>query len=128
MPWIAAPPNARASRRAASGPGGPWRDHLGQHRVVVRAPRRAVAEAGVDPDTRSRREGEAVQGPGCGDEARGYVLGVEPGLDRMAADPRLAGRSRQRLAFGDAQLQLHQGPTGDRLRGPVLHLEAGVPL
>ena len=46
----------------------------------------------------------------------------------MAADPRLAGRSRQRLAFGDAQLQLHQVQTGDLLGDRVLDLEPGVHL
>ena len=86
-------PAERASQPPGRvGPGGAVRDDLGQHRVVVRADHGAVAEPGVHPDARRFAEGEAVQGPGRGDESRGDVLGVQPDLDRVAADPRLPGR------------------------------------
>ena len=73
------------------GPGGPVRDHLGQHRVVVRADHRAVAEAGVDPDARAGGKAKRCKVPVVGRNPAADVLGVEPDLDRVAADPHLGG-------------------------------------
>src|SRR5262249_791732 len=56
------------------------------------------------------------------------ILGVEPDLDRVAVDPRLADLGRQRLALGDPQLQLHQVQAGDLLGDRVLDLQPGVHL
>ena len=109
------------------GPGPAVRDHLGQHRVVVRADHRPVAEAGIHPDAR-RSDREAVQRAGGGHEPGRDVLGVHAHLDGVAVEPRLADFGRQRLAFGDPQLQLDQVQAGDRLGDRVLDLQPGVHL
>ena len=42
-----------------------------------------------------------------------WILGIKPGLDRVAAHRCLAGFRRQRLAGGHQDLQPHQIETGN---------------
>ena len=64
--------------------------------------------------------------PGRRHEVAAGVLGVDPELDRVPADRRIA--VAQRLALGDAEHLPHQVQPGDLLRDRVLHLEPGVHL
>ena len=70
---------------------------------------------------------EAVHGAGLRLPVLGRVLGVEPGLDRIA--PR--GRrwlGVEAAAVGDGQLQLDEVETGGELGDRVLDLQPGVHL
>jgi hypothetical protein len=102
------------------------RDHLGEHRVVVRADDAPGGDPGVD--AHAVRPGQRQHAPAGGQEARGGVLGVEADLDGVPVEPHVLLRDRQRLARGHPQLQLHQVQTGDELGDRVLHLQPGVHL
>jgi hypothetical protein len=56
------------------------------------------------------------------------IFGVEPQLDRVAVQPQLVLRERQRLATGDAQLPLDEVEAGDHLGHRMLDLQPGVHL
>jgi hypothetical protein len=99
------------------------RDHLGQHRVVVAAHHAARGDAGVDP--RTPRPVKSQDAAASGQEAGRRVLGVDPGLDRVAAGPAL-GRPRLRFPGRHSQLQLDQVQAVDLLGDRVLDLEPGV--
>ncbi len=88
-PWMRARARAPARAAAASDRVGPVGDDLGQHGVVVRADHRSRLDSAVHPDRSSLvADLEPVQPPGRGQPVAGRVLGVEPGLDRMAAGTR----------------------------------------
>ena len=127
-PWICGVPQRPGQPAGGVGAGAAVRDDLGQHRVVVRAHRRPVAEPGVHPQAGSGRDREAVQRAGDGQEPGRDVLGVQADLDGVAGDRGLADLGRQRLALGDAQLELDQVQAGDFLGDRVLDLQPGVHL
>ena len=92
-PWIRARRSAPASRRAACSRVGAQRDHLGEHRVVVRRDLAAGLEAGVEPDAGAVRAGRTRRRPRDLERRQraalrlpvgGRVLGVQPHLDRVA--------------------------------------------
>ena len=56
------------------------------------------------------------------------VFGVDPALDRMAADDDVLLAEGQRLAGGDPDLLLDQVDAGDHLGDGMLDLDAGVDL
>ena len=58
----------------------------------------------------------------------GGVLGVDAALDGVAPPHDVVLRERQRLARGDAQLQLDEVEADDHLGDRVLDLQAGVHL
>jgi hypothetical protein len=107
------------------GPVSPVRDHLGQHRVVGAAHHAARSDAGVD--ARSVRPAQRQDAAASGQEACRGILGVDPGLDRVAASPPPV---RPRLGFSGRhpQLQLHQVQAEDLLGDRVLHLKPRVHL
>ena len=72
-----------ARRRSAAARVGAVHDQLGDHRVVVRADA-SPARTPVSARTPGR-EAEVGQRAGGGQEARGGILGVEAGLERVAA-------------------------------------------
>ncbi|MPM26853.1 hypothetical protein SDC9_73358 [bioreactor metagenome] len=100
-------------------------DDLGDHRVEVGRDGVALGDTGVDPDAGTGGQVEAGDPAGRGGEVTVGVLGVQPGLDRVAE---LGGTFGEAAAVGDVDLCLHQvvlvGDLGDR----VLDLEAGVDL
>ncbi len=69
---------------------------------------------------------EAVHRAGLRLPVLGGILGVQPGLDRMAARRRWFGV--EAAAVGDLQLQLDQVEAGGRLGDRVLDLQPGVHL
>ena len=84
-------------------------DDLAEHRVVRRAHDLPGLERVVDPDTGAARppdDGVAV--PAWGRKPAERVLGVHPRLDGVAADGDVVLGDRQRLAGGDAELELDQ--------------------
>ncbi|SIN21635.1 Uncharacterised protein [Mycobacteroides abscessus subsp. abscessus] len=115
----------RAERLGAGGRPG---DHLGQHGVIVVADHRAVAHAGVHPDPDVVGDLHRAQRSGLRQVALRGVLGVEPGLDRVAGDPRLAHLGRQWPTHRHQQLQAHEVEPGDEFGDRVLDLQPGVHL
>ena len=102
------------------------RDDLGDHRVEVGRNRIALADAGVDTDTRPGGQQEPRDPAGGGGEVPVRVLGVEPRLDGV---PQLGGLVAVELAArGDVQLQLDQVGAGGDLGDRVLDLQPGVDL
>ena len=104
-------------------------DHLGQHGVVVRRDRIALAIAGVD----AQAAGLGRQSPGRdladrGHEIPGRVLRIDARLDGVAVELDLILLQRQRLAEGDAQLPFDEVDAGDQLGHGMLDLEARVHL
>ena len=89
---------------------------------------RTVLVAGVDPDAVGVGHAKRWTRTARRQEAGGDVLGVETGLD--AWPDRVADRTdvRERLALGDAQLQLDQVEARDQLGDGVLDLQPGVHL
>ncbi|GGN14352.1 hypothetical protein GCM10011578_042010 [Streptomyces fuscichromogenes] len=106
------------------GAGGGVGDRFREHRVVVDADLVTVGVAGVQAD--AVRYGEAVQGAGLRGPAAGGVLGVEAGLDRVAA--RGWGVQGEGVALGDADLFRDQVEAEHGLGDGVFDLEAGVHL
>ena len=103
-------------------------DHLGQQRVVGGPDLGARQESRVDPHVRAARLRQAQDRAAGGQEARHRILGVHPRLDGVAGRGEVGLRERQRLAGGDAELQLHQVDSPHQLGDRVLDLEAGVHL
>ena len=65
---------------------------------------------------------------GSGEEVTGGVLGAHPRLDRVAAQDDVVLGQGERLAGGDAQLQLDEVQAGHQLSDGVLDLEPGIDL
>ena len=101
-------------------------DDLGEHRVVGGGDLEALGERVVHP--RPAGQGEVEDPPAGGEEAGVRVLGVDPGLDRMAADLHILLREVELLPRGDAELRGDEVDAGDGLGDGVLDLEAGVHL
>ena len=68
-------------------------DDLGDHGVVIGRDRIALPHPGIDPRHLRRRKAQAVQPPGLRDKIACGVLGIEPRLDRMAAQTRSSWRN-----------------------------------
>jgi hypothetical protein len=101
------------------------RDYLGEHRVIVAAHEAAVGDPRVHahPIRPANRQDAAASGQ----EARRWVLGVDPCLDRVPAGLPL-GRPRFGFPGRHPKLQFHQVQTENLLRDRVLDLEPGVHL
>ena len=107
-------------------PGPPVRDDLGDHRVEVGGDGVAFADTGVDADARAGGQPQQRDPPWRGGEVAVRVLGVEPGLDRVAdLDGALA---LEPATGGDVQLGLDQVDVGRDLGDRVLDLQPGVDL
>ena len=102
------------------------RDHLGDHRIVVRRDLAARLDAGVDPDAVALEEFQRGELAGRRQEAALGILGIEPRLDRVAAQRHVVLRQRQRLAGGDAKLPFDQIVPGDALGDRMLDLQPRV--
>ncbi len=111
------------------------RDDLRQHRVVEHRHLGTVDDAGVDANAEPVEvpefgcgvgHFEAVHRAGLRLPALGGVLGVQPGLDRVAARRRWLGV--EAAAVGDQQLQRDEVEAGGRLGDRVLDLKPGVHL
>ena len=102
------------------------RDHLGEHRVVVNAHLRAVLDTRVEPQSRSRREGEAVEHARRWREAALRVLGIETRLDSVAAKRRDIFLRRKCDAARHFDLEPHEVEPRHALGHGMLDLEAGV--
>jgi hypothetical protein len=104
-------------------------DQLGDHRVVERRDLIALAHAGVHAHRGAfRRRAQMDEATDRRQEPALGILGVDPRLDRMAADCECVLRERQSLAGRDAQLPLHQVDAGDHLGHRMLDLQPGVHL
>ena len=108
------------------GPVRPPGDDLGDHRVELGRDDVPLGDAGVDPHAGPRGQPQQLDQPRGRREVEGRILGIQPGLDRVAA-------CRRRLALeppagGDVELELDQVGAGGGLRDRVLHLEARVDL
>jgi len=101
-------------------------DDLGDHRVEVGRNLVALGDPGVHPDPGSRGQVEPLDASRGGGEIAVGILGVEPGLDRMADLDRLV--ASQPTARRDVQLRLDQIHVGGRFGDRVLHLQPGVHL
>ena len=101
-------------------------DDLGEHRVVGRGDLEPLGEGVVH--ARPGGQGEVEHGPAGGQESRIRILGVDPGLDRMAADLHVLLREVERLPRSDAQLRGDEVDAGHRLGDGVLDLQARVHL
>ena len=102
-------------------------DELGEHRIVEAADLVAVAHAAVDAHVFRRRwRAQVGDSPGRRQETAIRILGVDPGLDRVAGDRDLVLPARQALAGRDPQLPLDQVEAGDHLGDRMLDLQAGV--
>ena len=101
-------------------------DQLGDHRVELGRDRVAFGHPGVDPDPGAAREAQQRDPPGRRGEPQLRVLGVDPGLDRVA--DRRRGLPLEPAPGGDVELQLQQVEPGGRLGDRVLDLQAGVDL
>jgi hypothetical protein len=102
------------------------RDHLGDHRVVLRRDGVTDADPGVHADAGPGRQPQQLDPAGRRGEALLGVLGGEPCLDGVPV-----GRGRVALEpapRGHVQLQLHQVQPGGLLGHRVLHLQPGVDL
>ena len=82
--------------------------------------------AAVEPDAGTGRRAHRGDGPGCGHEAAAGVLGVDPELDRVAAQRRVV--VAELLAVGDPEHLAHEVDAGDLLGDRVLDLQPGVDL
>src|SRR6185312_299950 len=104
-------------------------DQLGHHRVVHRRHLAAALDAGVDP-----HPGAGGLAVGVVDRARGggeflvRGLGVDPALDRPAAQLDVLLGDRERLAGGDEDLLADDVDAADHLGHAVLDLDPGVHL
>ena len=104
-------------------------DQLRDHRVVVGRDRVALFDAAVDAHMeRFFRRCEMCQCTSRGQEALVGILGIDPRLQRMAADRKLFLGQRQRLAGGHAQLPFDQIYAGDHFGHGMLDLQSGVHL
>ena len=110
-------------RLGAVAPGG---DDLGDHRVVLGRDDVALGDTGVDPDARPDRQRQHLDRARRRRERPLRVLGVEPGLDRVALRRRRL--TLQAPAGRHVQLQLDEIEAGRQLGHRVLDLQAGVDL
>ncbi len=101
-------------------------DDLGDHRVEVGGDGVALPQPGVDADAGAGGEPEQLDAPGGGGEVAVGVLGVQPGLDGVAALGRRV--ALEPTAGRDVQLGLHQVDPGGELGDRVLDLQPGVDL
>ena len=101
-------------------------DQLGDEGVERAGDGLALLVAAVEADAGAA--GRVPGGRGCrgGHEVAAAVLGVDPELDRVAADLRVV--VPELLAGGDAEHLADQVDAGDLLGDAVLDLEAGVDL
>ncbi|MCY1518629.1 hypothetical protein D9M68_533520 [compost metagenome] len=114
-------PHQLAQALVAAGRDG---QHLGDHRVVVRAHRRAAFECGVG--THAGRGAPAVDAAYLRHEACRRIFGAHAQFDRMALKAHVVLRKAQRLALGHAQLLLDEVQPRDQLRHAVLDLQPRV--
>ena len=102
------------------------RDHLRDHRVVIRGDDFSRGNPGVDPDPGAGGHPEERHRPRSRCESLRSILGVEPHLDGVAS---LAGGfALEPLPRGHQDLRLHQVEARGGLRDRVLHLQPGVHL
>ena len=101
-------------------------DQLGDQGVERAGDGLAGLVAAVDAHARAGRRVPGGQGAGRGHEVAAAVLGVDPELDRVAADLRVV--VAELLAGGDAEHLADQVDARDLLGDAVLDLEAGVDL
>ncbi len=97
-------------------------DDLGDRCVVVRRDDVAHGNTRLDAHPRPRGQREQLDRSRRGGEATLGVLGVEPGLDRVAERGRRL--ALQVPARGDVDLQLHEVEPGRHLGDDVLRLQA----
>ena len=116
-------PAQPAERLVAVAAGG---DDLGDHRVEVGGDRVTLADAGVHADAGAGGQVSSGDPARGGGEVAVGVLGVEPGLDGVAALGRLV--ALEPAAGRDVDLQLDQVGVGGDLGDRVLDLEPGVDL
>ena len=115
---------------------GSVRDDFGEHRVVVDRHHRSVDDAGVQPDPGplsqraelgpNRRHVDRVHRAGLRLPAVRRILGIQPGLDRMALGGRRFGI--EAIAIGDRELQLDEIEPGGLFGDRVFDLQPGVHL
>ena len=103
-------------------------DQLGHHRVVHRGHLGAGLDPGVDPHPRARRLAIGRDRARRRGEFLVGGLGVDPALDRPAAQLDLVLGDRELLAGGDEDLLADDVDPGDHLGHAVLDLDAGVHL
>src|SRR5262252_1932744 len=102
------------------------RDQFGQHRVVMDAHLHPALDPGVNPQPFKRGQLQVEYLPGGRQEIVSRVFGVKPRLDRVTFGLQIALAERQRMAFGDLDLQPDQVESGDHLRDGMLDLQARV--
>ena len=117
---------ARRSRASASSRVAAVGDDLGDHRVEVGRDRVALPDTGVDPDAGTRGQVEQGDPAGRRREVAVGVLGIEPGLDRVAGLGRAL--TLEAATGGDVDLGLDQVDVGRDLGDGVLDLQPGVDL
>src|SRR6218665_174426 len=129
--WARRPKPLGPTSRSTGPPPGPLRarggedgKHLGDHRVVVRAHRRAAFERGVG--THIGRGTPAVDAADLRHEARGRGFGAHAQFDRMALEAHVVLCEAQRFALGHAQLLVDEVQPRDQLRHAVLDLQRRV--
>ncbi len=103
-------------------------DQLGDHRVVHRRDLRARTDARVDAHTGPGRLAVGADRARRRREVLARVLGVDPALDRVAAQLEIILGDRQRLAGGDPDPLLDDVDPGHHLGHAVLDLDAGIHL
>src|SRR5579883_115673 len=102
-------------------------NQLGDEAVVIGRDAIAGVDAAVHPHTGPAGRMIAADQPGRRQESLG-ALGIDPALDRMAADLEIALLQRQLLAGRDEDLLAHQIDAGDQLGHRMLDLQARVHL
>src|ERR1039458_285880 len=83
-------------------------DDLRDQRVIERRHLGSPLQPRVDPDPRARRQRQLLGCARCRVESLGWILGVDPQLDRTAARAVVALFEAKRLAGSDAQLLSHE--------------------
>jgi len=107
-------------------PGGAEGDDLGDHGVEVGRNQVAAGETGVHPDPGTGRQVEQRDPARRRREVPVGILGVEPGLDRVADLDRSV--TVEGVAGRHPQLGLDQVGGGGQLGDRVLHLQPGIDL
>ena len=116
-------------------------DELGDHRVVMRRDRIALADAavdahrcrlpvgiGADRELDCSRRTQMHQRAGRGQKSAVRVLGIDPHFNCMATRGERVLQAGQPLAAGHAQLPLDQIQASDHFGDRMLDLQAGVHL
>src|SRR4029434_555408 len=83
-------------------------------------------DPGDNPQPFKRGQLQVEYLPGRRQEFVSRVFGVKPRLDRVTLGLQIALAERQRMAFGDLDLQPDQIESGDHLRDWMLDLQARV--